>query len=136
MIRVNKNIGAHVEVYQVITDINPTDGWKIAKKVPGVIVENKDCEYYYIDSNGSRTCVNKHVLKRDVHTYYAVKLDNDLKDVAGNNIIPVREFHLKFLDRLEIPRKPVSEKSYMNAKETVKRYEAENRLEPTVFKNQ
>ena len=71
-------------------------------------MENKDYEYYYHICNGSHTTVTKYVVKNDLFPHYAVKLDNNLKDIEGNNIILVREYHLKFLDRLEIPRKPVS----------------------------
>ena len=128
MIRINKNIGARVEVYRVLTAINPLVGWQEVKKAPGTIVENKDYEYYYHICNGSHTTVTKYVVKNDLFPHYAVKLDNNLKDIEGNNIILVREYHLRFLDRLEIPRKPVSKKSYMKAKETIERYETENGL--------
>ena len=32
MIRINKNIGARVEVYRVLTAINPLVGWQEVKK--------------------------------------------------------------------------------------------------------
>jgi len=40
----------------------------------------------------------------------------------------VREFDLNFLERIEIPKKPVSEKAYLNAKKVIERYETENGL--------
>ena len=136
MIRVNKNIGARVEVYRVITAINPKDGWVELKKVPGVIVEDKGYEFYCHYCSGGHTNVTKELLTKDTYKTYAIQLDNGVTDIEGNNVIIVREYHLKFLDRIEVKPKPVSIKNYMMAKETIKRFEAENRLEPTVFKIQ
>ena len=48
-----------------------------------------------------------------------------MKDIEGNNIIVVREFDLKFLEQIEIPKKPVSKRTYLNAKKVIKRYERE-----------
>jgi len=130
MKRINRNIGARVLVTSVNTSINPVDGWKSLKNVPGTIVENKGYEHYYHTSSGGYTHVRKHIIENDCYPTFAIKLDNNLKDVEGNNIIVVREFKLKFLDRVEILPKPVSEKAYLNAKKLTKRYETENGLKP------
>lgn len=128
MIRINKNIGAKVQVREITVEINPKVKWKKLKKVTGVIVENKGYEHYYHTCSGGYTYVTKHLIKNDCYANYAIKLDDNVKDIEGNNIIVVREFDLKFLERIEIRKKPVSEKTYLNAKKVIERYEAENGL--------
>ena len=128
MKRKNKNIGARVEVREVTIEISPGVGWKTIKKVPGVVVENKGYEHYYHSANGGYTRVNKHLIEDDCFPTFAVKLDNNVRDIEGNNIIVVREFDIKFLERIEIPPKPVSERAYLNAKRIIERYESENEL--------
>ena len=126
MKRINKNIGAKVQVREITVEINPEVKWRKLKKVTGVIVENEGYEHYYHTCSGGHTYVNKHLIKNDCFPIFAIKLDNNVKDIEGNNIIVVREFDLKFLERVEIPKKPISEKAYLNAKKVIERYEAEN----------
>ena len=128
MKRINKNIGAKVQVREITSEINPEVKQKKFKKVIGVIVENEGYEHYYHTCSGAYTHVNKHLIENDCYPNYAIKLDDNVKDVEGNNIIVVREFDFKFLERIEIPKKPVSEKAYLNAKKVIERYEAENDL--------
>lgn len=128
MIRINRNIGAKVQVREITVEINPEVKWKKLKKVTGVIVENEGYEHYYHTCSGAYTYVTKHLIENDCYKTYAIKLDNNVKDVEGNNVIVVREFDLKFLERIDVPRKPVTEKAYLNAKKVIERYEAENGL--------
>lgn len=128
MKRVNKNIGAKVEVREITVEINPEVKWRKLKKVTGVIVENENYEQYYHTCSGGYTYVTKFLIKNDCYQNYAIKLDDNVTDIEGNNIIVVREFDLKFLERIEIPKKHVSEKSYLNAKNVIERYEIENGL--------
>lgn len=123
MIRINRNPGAKVIVRQITTEISPENGWVKLKKVSGIIVENKGYEQYWHTCSGGRTYVNKHIIKNDCYKTYAIKLDNNVVDIEGNNIVVVREFDLTFLDRIKIPLKPITEKQYLNAKKIIKRYE-------------
>ncbi len=120
----SKKIGARVLVKRLLVDINPKDKWKTLKNVPGVIVERGNHEQYYHTSNGSHTYFTKHIIENDFHPTYSIKLDDDIVDIEGNNIVVIREWSLKFLDDLP-PReiKPVTEKQYLNAKRIVERYE-------------
>lgn len=130
MIRINRNVGAKVQIREITVAINPEVKWKKLKKVTGVIVENIGYEHYYHVCSGAYTYVRKCLIDRDAaYNTYAVKLDNNVKDIEGNNIIVVREFDIKFLERIDVPNKPVSEKAYLKAKETIARYEAENTLQ-------
>jgi len=128
MKRINKNIGAKVQVREITVEINPQVKWKKLKKVTGVIVENDGYEHYYHTCSGGYTYVTKHLIKNDCYKTYAIKLDNNVKDIEGNNIIVVREFDTKFLERIEVPKKKVTEKDYFNAKNVIERYESENGL--------
>lgn len=128
MIRINRNIGAKVQVREITVEINPLVKWKKLKKVTGIIVENEGYEHYYHTCSGGYTYVTKHLIKNDCYKTYAIKLDNNVKDIEGNNVIVVREFDLKFLEQIEVSRKPVTEKAYLNAKKVIERYEKENGL--------
>ena len=128
MKRLNKNIGAKVQVREITVEINPEVKWRKLKKVTGVIVENEGYEHYYHTCSGGHTYVNKHLIKNDCYPTFAIKLDNNVRDIEGNNVIVVREFDLKFLEQIEIQKKPVSEKAYLNAKKVIERYETENGL--------
>ena len=128
MIQINRNAGAKVQVREITVEINPKVKWRKLKKVTGVIVENEGYEHYYHTCSGGYTYVTKHLIKNDCYKTYAIKLDNNVKDIEGNNIIVVREFDIKFLERIELQRKPVTEKAYLNAKKVIERYEAENEL--------
>jgi len=125
---INKNIGAKVQIREIIVELNPKVKWKRLKKVTGVIVENKGYEHYYHTCSGGYTHINKHLIKNDCYPNFAIKLDDNVKDIEGNNIIIVREFGIKFLERVEILKRPVSEKAYLNAKKVIERYEVENGL--------
>lgn len=126
MVRINRNIGAKVEVREVLVEINPKVKWKKLKKVTGTIVEREGHEQYYHTSCGANKSINKFLITDDIFKTYAIKLDNNITDIEGNNIIVVREFDLKFLDRIEVKRKPVTKKQYENAKKLIERYEIEN----------
>lgn len=128
MKRINKNIGAKVQVREITVEINPQVKWKKLKKVTGVIVENEGYEHYYHTCSGGYTHVSKHLIENDYYPNFAIKLDNNVKDIEGNNVIVSKEFEMKFLERIEIPKKPVSEKAYLNAKKVIDRYESENGL--------
>lgn len=128
MNRINKNIGAKVQVSEITVEINPEVKWGKIKKVTGVIVENEGYEHYYHTCSVGHTYVRKHLIKNDCYPIFAIKLDDNVKDIEGNNIIVVREFDLKFLERIEIQKKPVSEKAYLNAKKVIERYKSENGL--------
>lgn len=128
MKRINKNIGAKVQVIDITVEINPKVKWKKLKKVSGIIVENKGYEHYYHTCSGGYTHVTKHLIENDYYPNYAIKLDNNVKDIEGNNVIVVREFDLKFLERIDVQKKPVSEAAYLNAKKVIERYKAENGL--------
>ena len=127
MKRINKNIGAKVQVREVLVAINPQDKWKKIKKVQGVVVENKDYEHYYHTCSGGYTNIQKQLIENDCYPNYAIKLCDDIRDIEGNNVVVFREHDLKFLERVEVTPKPVSEKAYLNAKKIIQRYETENK---------
>lgn len=126
MIRINRNIGAKVIVSKVLVDINSKDGWVYRKKVSGTIVELGDRRRYYHWCNGNHTNVTKCNIERDYLDKYAVKLDDGIVDIEGNNIIVYLRHTIKFVERTEILPKPVTEKAYLKAKQTIERYEREN----------
>lgn len=125
MKRINKNIGAKVQVREVTVEINPKVKWKKLKNVTGVIVKNDGYEHYYHTCGGGYTYVSKHLIKDCYSPVFAIKLDNNIKDIEGNNIIVARDFDIKFMERIEVQKKPVSEKAYLNAKKIIERYESE-----------
>lgn len=125
MKRLDKNIGARVEVKTVLINITIEDGWVVLKKIKGTIVENKGYERYYHYYHGG---VRKVVYKYNYQPGYAIQLDNNIKDIAGNNIVVYVESDLTFLDRIDVDPKPVTEKQYQYAKDVIKRYESENNL--------
>ena len=128
MKRLNKNIGARVEVKSVLIKINPIDGWVELKKIKGTIVENTGYKRYYHYASGGRKEVYRVNYEFDSQPTYAIQLDNDIKDIEGNNIVVYVESDLKFLDRIDVEPKPVTEKQYLYAKDVIKRYESENNL--------
>jgi hypothetical protein len=127
MKRKNKNIGGRVQVREITTEINPDVKWKRLKNVKGTIVENKGHEHYYHSCSGGYNYVTKHIIEDCAFKTFAIKLDDGIKDIEGNNIVVVVEYNLKFLDRIEIKRKPITEKQYLNAKKIIERYEKENK---------
>lgn len=128
MIRINRNVGARVKVNKVLVEISPEVGWRYLKNIEGVIVENTGFERYWHTCSGGRTHITKHIIEHDFGKTYAVKLNNDIVDIEGNNIIVFDENNLKFLDRIEVQRKPVSYKNYLNALKIVERYKSENKI--------
>ena len=122
-IRINRNVGARVIVREVLLEISPKVHWRYAKKVYGTIVERGEYEQYYHTCSGGHNYVTKHVIKNGFHKTYSIKLDNDLVDIEGNNIVVFRDYDLKFLDRYIIPENPITEKQYLNAKKIVEKYE-------------
>jgi hypothetical protein len=120
----NKNIGARVSIKKLLVEISPKVKWRHLKNVTGTIVENKDYEQYYHTCSGGHTYVNKHVIENDFVPNYAIKLDDDIVDIEGNNIVVIREWSLKFLDVLP-PRelKHITEARYLAAKRLIERYE-------------
>jgi len=123
----NKNVGARVIVDKITIAINPKDKWKYLRKLTGVIVENKNYEQYYHSCSGGYTYTKKHIIKDDCFKTFAVKLDNNIVDIEGNNIIIVREFDLKFIDFLDNV-KIISKKEYNNALKLVDEYEKQQLL--------
>lgn len=118
----NKLVGAKVVVDKVLIAINPTVKWKYMRRVPGIIVERGDYEQYYHTSSGGNTYATKHIIKDDCFKTFAIKLDNDVVDIEGNNIIVVREFNLKFLESLPDSVKIISKKDYNNAMKLIEEY--------------
>ena len=126
MRRKNKNVGARVVIDKLLIKISAESGWQYEMQVYGTIVERGNHEHYYHTSNGSNTYTIKWKIDDDVYLTYAIKLDNNLVDIEGNNVVVVREHNLKFLDYLAIAPKTISEKEYQKAKEIVKKYEQQN----------
>lgn len=124
----NKNIGAKVIVDSVLIDINPIDKWKSLKKVSGTIVERGEHEQYYHTCSGAQTYIRKHLIYMDSFESFAIKLDNDVKDIEGNNIIVVRDFDLKFVEYLPKSVKIISKIEYNKAKKLIEKYEYQQTL--------
>lgn len=87
----NKNIGARVSIKKLLVEISPKVKWRYLKNVTGTIVENKDYEQYYHTCSGGNTHVTKHIIENDWVPNYAIKLDDDISDIEGNNIVVIRE---------------------------------------------
>jgi len=119
----NKDVGGRVIVDSVTITINPIDGWKTLKKVSGVIVERGEHEHYYHNCSGGHTHVSKHVIINDAYNPRAIKLDDGITDIEGNNIIVVREFNLKFIDYLPPKVKVITKAQYDKALKTIEEYE-------------
>jgi hypothetical protein len=125
----NKKIGGRVQIDKVLLSITPKNGWEYKKKVLGTIVEKKDeYEQYYYTCSGGHTYVSKHIIENDCFITYAIKLDDDLVDIAGNNIIIVREWDLKFLEYLPKTYKNVTTAEYKKALKTIEKYKHEQSL--------
>jgi len=123
MKRINKEIGARVLIREVLVEISPKAGWRYMKNVHGTIVERGEHQQYYHTSNGGSTNPRKCLIDKDVWPNFAVKLDDELVDIEGNNIVVFREWNLKFLDRIEIKAKLITEKQYLAAKKNIEKYE-------------
>jgi hypothetical protein len=125
----NKTIGGRVQINKVLISITPKDGWKYQKKVLGTIVETKpEYEQYYHTSDGLNISSTKHIIDWDWCKTFAIKLDDDLKDIEGNNIIIVREFNLKFLDYLPEKIKMVTKAEYNKALKVIETYNYQQTL--------
>lgn len=118
----NDNIGAKVAIPKLLKSITPEKGWFYLKNVIGVIVPKDNYEQYYHTSTGGSTYPTKHLIKNDCYTNYAIKLDDNIVDIEGNNIVVIREWDLKFLEELFI-EKPISKKEYNKALKVVEEYE-------------
>lgn len=73
MKRINKNIGAKVQVREITVEISPKVKWRKLKKVTVVIVENEGYERYYHTCSGGYTHVSKHLIKNDCYPTFAIK---------------------------------------------------------------
>ena len=104
--RINKDVGAKVLIKTVLVDINPKDGWKYIKNVRGTIIQKAQSgiDGYYYTSSGACTHVNKHIISEDIYLQALIQLPDGMVDIAGNNIIPVRKFDFKYLERKVITK--------------------------------
>lgn len=125
----NKGIGAKVIVKEITLRINPKEKWVLGKNLPGTIVENKGYEQYYHTCSGGHTHVSKHLITNDCFKTYAVKLDNNVVDIEGNNIIVVRDFNLKFVETVERKEKTITEEQYQRALKIIDKYKQQNNLQ-------
>lgn len=116
--RINKDVGAKVLIKRVLIDINPTDKWKHVKNVIGTIVQKAQygIDGYYYSCTGAYTYVHKNIIKEDCFPQALIQLPEGMVDIAGNNIIPVREFEFKYLDKITITkqRKPIDLKDLVS----------------------
>lgn len=125
----NKKVGARVVVDSITVEINPKVRWKTLKKIGGRIVKMKpEYEHYYHTCSGGHTHVTKHLIHNDCYPTYAIKLDNNVVDIEGNNVIVVREHDLKFLDYLPDSYKQVTYSEYRKALGIIKKYEYQKSL--------
>lgn len=124
----NKGIGARVIVKEVLVRINPEEKWVYVKNIGGTIVERKpEYEHYWHSCTGVYTHVRKNLIINSVYSPIAVQLDNDFKDIEGNNIIIVRgDFEVKYIETLPKKKRVISETSYLNALKTIELYEQQN----------
>lgn len=123
----NKNIGARVIIDEITVAINPKDKWKTLKKLSGVLVDPKGIEMYYHQCNGNYENVRKRIIESSWRGKYAIKLDNDVVDVEGNNIIRVDKENLTFLDYLDNV-KIISKAEYNRAMKVIKEYDYQQTL--------
>jgi hypothetical protein len=123
----NKNIGGKVIVKEVLLSITKEHGWKYHKKITGVLVEKNDVKPYYYSCNGNQEHIRQHIIKYAYGYKYYVKLDNDVVDIAGNNILPMTEEDLIFIDHLENV-KIISKSEYNKAMKIIKEYDSQQLL--------
>jgi len=122
----NKNVGARVIIKSVLVEISPKlKEWRYLKNVHGVIVDRGDHEQYWHTSSGGHTHVIKYLIENDCYKNFAIKMDDGVVDIEGNNIIVKREFYLKFLDTIVPVKKSITEKQYLKAKEIIQKYESQ-----------
>jgi len=129
----SKEIGARVQVREVLLSITPKEGWKYAKNVLGTIVSedlhrvyenNIGYEQYYYTSTGANTYPRKFPIENDTSERYAIKLDDGLVDIAGNNIMVIRLFDMKLLDELpeKIQKTLITKREYNKAMKIIDKY--------------
>jgi hypothetical protein len=97
----NKEIGARVVVNKVVLDINFTDKVKTLRNVGGTIVDKTGLKYYYYTCLHDFKTITKVIVHNVENLCRAVKLDDNITDIEGNNIILVKMQDLKFLDYIE-----------------------------------
>ena len=102
----NRDVGARVIVNKVVVDINFTDKVKTLRNVGGTIVDKKGLTYYFHTCLSDFVTITKVVVHNVENICHAIKLDDNLTDIEGNNVILVKTQDLKFLDYKE----PESEK--------------------------
>jgi hypothetical protein len=103
----NRDIGARVIVNKVVVDINFTDKIKTLRNVGGTIVDKTGLNYYFHNCLSDYVTITKVIVHNVENICYAVKLDDNIKDIDGNNIILVKKQDLKFLDYLEPETKKI-----------------------------
>lgn len=131
----NTNIGAKVKLWRVLVDIKPRQkqseqSFIYKYSIKGTIVSkefkpgqpNDNYEFYYHTSDGMGTSKDKHIIEKDCYSRFAIKLDNKLKDIDGNNIIIVRKDEITFL---ETTHNTISKSEYKKALKTIAIYEKE-----------
>lgn len=118
----NNNIGAKVIIPKLLKSITPEKGWNYLKNVKGTIVPRDNHVQYWYSSSGRYTHYTSHIIENDCFPNYAIKLDDDITDIQGNNIVVIREWDLKFLEEKEI-KKPLSKREYNKALKIIQEYE-------------
>lgn len=123
----NNEVGARVIIPKLLIRITPEKGWEYLKNVGGLIVERGEHEQYYHISTGGNTYVTKHIIDNDCFPNYAIRLDNDITDIEGNNIVVIREWDIKFKE-FKVIENPITKKEYEKAKKVVEEFENYDRL--------
>ena len=124
----NKKVGARVIVKSIVDKINPTVKWHTIKNISGTIVERGDHEQYSHSCNGGYEYVRKHLIENDCWPTLAIKLDNDIIDIEGNNIIVVRDWELEFLEYLPKSIKIIRKVEYNRARKLIDKYHEQQKL--------
>ena len=118
----NKNVGAKVLVCKLLVEISPKVKWRKIKNIGGVIVDMGDHKFYYHICDGWYEDITKMVVDITDCRTFAIKLDDGITDIAGNNIVVIRDWDLKFLDFLPSSVKIISFREYRKAKKLIKEY--------------
>lgn len=123
----NKNIGAKVIIRKILINITPEKGWEYIKNVSGVLVESNEMNPYYYTSSGGGHYPTKHIIKNVYGYKYFIKLDNNITDISGNNILRLEDYDLKFVEYLENV-KLISKKEYNKAVKLIEEYNLQQSL--------
>lgn len=123
----NKKVGAKVLVKKILVEISPKAGWRYIKNIEGTLVERKGIQDYYYTSSGANTYPRKHNIDTEWQSPFAVKLDGDIVDIAGNNVICCNEWEIKFLEYLD-DVKIISKKEYNKALKIIEEYNYQQTL--------